>query len=83
MQMVKSHSLSRQQIINTLKEKELMITFEKSNGEERVMRCTLQKDVVPEVSEDHNKGQQDRIIAYDLDKKAWRSFYYDSILRIQ
>ncbi len=76
-------NMSRQQIINMLKKKNLTITFEKSDGTERVMTCTLQEDIVPDVSEDHNKGQNDRIIAYDLEKKAWRSFHYDSILRIQ
>lgn len=75
--------LSRQQIINRLKKGMLTVTFEKSNGEERTMHCTLAESMVPKTSTDHNKGQDEVIVAYDLDKKAWRSFRYDSILRIQ
>ena len=62
------------------------ITFTKLNGQERVMRCTLQEGVIPTYSE---KGTQTKppsgetLAVWDLDKNEWRAFRYDRITSVK
>ena len=64
---------------------ELIVKFIKKDGSERTMRCTLNLDKVPEellpkgtktVTNDITKR------VFDLDKNAWRSFRYDSVVEV-
>jgi hypothetical protein len=64
------------------------VTFTKKDGTERTMNCTLSPILVPSVKqdelvEDHKKGikrhNPDVRTVWDLEKKGWRSFRYDSI----
>ncbi len=68
-----------------LKTKVLGVTFTKKDGTERVMRCTLDTNLIPkkeikEGQEFKERKQSDTSIAvYDLDKKEWRSFVVKSV----
>ena len=62
------------------------VTFTKSDGEERVMNCTLQEGVVVphEKTTERTKPQNlDVLAVWDLDKSAWRSFRLDSIKTVE
>ena len=68
------------------------VKFIKLNGVERVMRCTLDPALVPErkaplneeeESEMKRKENPDSVPVWDLDKKAWRAFRWDSIRAFQ
>lgn len=67
-----------------LKEIEVDLTFKKVNGEIRKMRCTLNEELIPDdkksTGDSKRKTPTDSIAVYDLDKKDWRSFRYDSII---
>lgn len=61
------------------------VVFSKKNGEKRVMRCTRKASLIPD--EDMPKGVErahnpEVVKAYDLDKKAWRSFRKDSVISV-
>lgn len=61
------------------------VVFTKKNGEKRVMRCTRKASLIPD--EDMPKGVErahnpEVVKAYDLDKKAWRSFRKDSVISV-
>lgn len=66
-----------------LHETELTVTFFKTSGEERTMRCTLDDSKIP--SDKQPKGTSTKkvsdstISVYDLDKEDWRSFRFESI----
>lgn len=66
-----------------LHETELTVTFFKTSGEERTMRCTLEDSKIP--ADKQPKGTSTKkvsdatISVYDLDKNDWRSFRYESI----
>jgi hypothetical protein len=69
-----------------LKLMDAKVTFTKKDGTERVMKCTLREDVIVpyEKKTDKNKVQnEDTLAVWDLDKKEWRSFRYDSIKEVQ
>lgn len=79
---------SGQQLLRTrLKNESLLVTFTKKDGTERTMRCTLNASSIP--TESNPKEQSTRSVpssslaVYDLDKKAWRSFRWDSILEVK
>lgn len=66
--------------------KSLYITFTKSDGSERVMRCTLIDDKIPEDKKPKGTGSvssESTQRVFDLDKQEWRSFKLDSIRQIE
>ena len=67
---------------NTLLQNKIVyVIFTKKNGEKRNMRCTLHENVIPNIVSSNTEKQTNPevCVVWDLDKKAWRSFRYDSI----
>lgn len=75
---------TRDEMRNLLHEKTCQVTFTKVNGEERIMNCTLNMDMVPEdqlpkgtgVVLNENTGV---FRVFDVDKSAWRSFKVECV----
>lgn len=63
------------------------VTFTKKDGTERVMKCTLQPDLLPvqEIKEDAKprKTSDSTMAVYDLDANSWRSFTIRSVKRVE
>tara|TARA_B110000879_G_C11025244_1_gene452580 strand:+ start:420 stop:710 length:291 start_codon:yes stop_codon:yes gene_type:complete len=80
---------SYDKVVNQLKSNVLQVTFDKVNGERRVMPCTLQMDYMPELSEsnisqvDARSVNKSVIRAFAIDKQSWRSFRVDNISAIE
>ena len=61
------------------------VVFQKLNGEERTMRCTLDPKVLPKpvASDDEinrNRAPNDAVqVVWDVDVEGWRSFRIDSV----
>jgi len=76
----------REDLKNNLRAKIGTVTFTKANGDERIMRCTLQESVLPTQTEleeaVQKKGPTDSLAVWDLEKSAWRSFRYDSVISV-
>ena len=74
----------RKEVKDWLPEHNVRVTFIKKNGEKRVMECTTDPMAVPEehqpkgVKEDKAETQS----VWDLEKKAWRSFRWDSVVQV-
>jgi hypothetical protein len=51
------------------------------------MRCTLQESVLPKQTEleeaVQKKGPTDSLAVWDLEKNAWRSFRYDTVISVK
>ena len=65
---------------------EVQIRFIKKNGEERVIKCTLQEGKFPlyEKKTDREKTpNKDILSVWDLEKEEWRSFKLDSIKNVE
>ena len=81
--------MQKSDIVSALQSNICDVKFIKVNGEERLMRCTLKEDMLPEpVASDaeinRNRAPNDSVqVVWDLDKKAWRSFRIDSVLEMQ
>lgn len=73
-------------LIDVLKAEDCTITFTKSDGTERVMKCTLRKEAIVEYvkkTERTRKVVEDTIQVWDLENNGWRSFRMDSIRSIE
>lgn len=78
-------------LVRSLQENVLIVKFTKvSDGSIREMRCSLNKEVLPEtmetgatdkISEGVVKTENpDVVVVYDLDKQGYRSFRVDSVI---
>ena len=73
------------------------VTFTKKDGSERVMECTTNTSLVPQIVHETNtdnpidfpapkkerKVNEDIMPVYDLESKAWKSFRWDSIKQVR
>jgi hypothetical protein len=73
--------VSRDWLKGILHESEVEVTFTKKDGTERVLRCTLNEDVVPPTGDKlHNVNRNESAQpVYDIENNAWRSFRWDSV----
>jgi len=76
----------KEDIVAHLVRKTATITFDKKDGTERVMKCTLMKSLLPEQMDIEEKMDGDRVAGnpnvlavWDLEKNDWRSFRIDSV----
>jgi hypothetical protein len=71
---------------SVLRDSEVKVTFEKSDGTERVMRCTLKESVVPkvEVTDKPKRAHSSEVLpVWDIEASGWRSFRFDSIKKVE
>jgi hypothetical protein len=77
------------EVKSLLQENIATVTFIKNDGSERTMKCTLNKELIPQkVHETKRINEQVRAVSnevlpvYDLITEGWRSFRLDSITKI-
>ena len=61
------------------------MTFTKSDGTEREMKCTLKEEFIQQYEKKTDrvrKENEDVLSVWDLDNNGWRSFRVDSIKHI-
>lgn len=69
-----------------LKETPITIYFQKKDGSERKMICTLSENKIPEekLPKNTGKAQSDEAQAvFDIEKQEWRSFRWDSMKKFE
>ncbi len=60
------------------------ITFDKVNGDRRIMTCTLQEQYLPPPSPEEKRPEpKDSLAVWDLTANGWRSFRLDKIIAIE
>ena len=79
-------SITRDGIISILKFDVVEVTFTKADGSERLMKCTLQKSIVPAATKTDPLSQKkvrevnEQVLpVWDIDKSAWRSFRVENV----
>ena len=76
--------VTKETLQKILKQNILELNFQKKNGEERNMLCTLQKQFLPESSESNpdkpiKKENSGVLAVWDLEKDGFRSFRIESV----
>ena len=77
--------MNKEVLLETLRKEIITLKFTKSDGSERVMKCTLREDytVKPEKKTDRVKKPNDNVISvWDVEWNGWRSFKYDNLLEV-
>jgi hypothetical protein len=74
----------REFLVDLLKTGRILVCFNKKDGSDRQMVCTLKADLIPAdstgVKTKHVQNQNQNIIrVYDLESRGWRSFNIDSV----
>lgn len=75
-------------IQDILRSREAVVTFTKKDGTQRVMRCTLKEDLIPQQhrpktdNSTQRKANDTVIPVFDTEKEGWRSFTIDSIVSV-
>lgn len=67
------------------------VTFEKVNGDERTMKCTLIPEYLPNKVEDGkqlltenvSRENPSSLAVWDVESNSWRSFRYESVKSVQ
>jgi len=69
---------------------DVVVTFNKLNGDERVMTCTLKEGVIPPATKEDPASQkkvrkvnEEVCVVYDVNAKGWRSFRWDKVKKIE
>lgn len=79
---------TRQELHDNLVKGVCEVSFEKVNGEVRIMSCTLQnriltEAVMPEKTTDRIKKPNDTVLSvWDVNAEGWRSFRVDSVFNL-
>lgn len=71
-----------------LQEQKVTVAFEKADGTERIMTCTLSQDhgaiyTVTESQKQPRAPRPDVCVVWDCELQQWRSFRYDRLKRIE
>ena len=70
---------------NQLRESVLVVTFNKLDGDERIMTCTKKFELIPESSRPKTDKEPPKgnVTVWDLYAKGWRSFKYDRVTKVE
>ena len=82
--------LTRDEMLSELQQGPCEVKFTKLSGEERVMQCTLNEDIipgfdkhVPMTSKKMRAINDEIIVVWDLKAEDWRTFRVDSVKEFQ
>jgi len=81
---------TRQELLDLLRDEIVSITFDKLNGDERIMRCTLIPEMLPKADKEDKLSQtrvrnlEDAVfVVWSVEANAWRSFRYDRLKKVE
>jgi len=76
--------MTREEIRTLAQNGIIEVTFNKKDGTQRIMRCTLQEKFLPvKESESTKKDNPDVLAVFDIVSAGWRSFRLDSVLHVE
>lgn len=80
---------TRTELLNLLTENVLEVTFNKLDGDERIMQCTLIADMLPPATKTDALSQtkvrnleEKTVVVWDINANGWRSFRYDRLKKV-
>lgn len=80
---------TRQELVEQLSQGIVEVTFNKMNGDQRTMLCTLKTELLPAATKDDTLSQarvrtvEDQVVVvWDTVTNGWRSFRYDRVTNV-
>ena len=76
---------TEEKLVEILQTGVLIVTFNKLDGDERVMTCTKNMENIPEESrpKTNSEPKKGTITVWDINAKGWRSFKYDRVTKVE
>ena len=81
--------IEREKLEGQLRTSIMEVTFNKINGDKRVMTCTLQEGIVPEATKKDPASQkkvqkinEEVQVVWDVNAKGWRSFRWANVTEV-
>lgn len=85
--------MTKEELVESLKQGEVIVTFKKKDGSERVMKCTKsfafipedkqpKNETAPKLDENGNSVVSDLITVWDIESEGWRSFDFKSLIKV-
>jgi len=78
--------ITKNDLKQLLSKRILQVKFNKKDGTERIMCCSLREDIAPvyeKKTERVKKANEEVLAVWDLDKQAYRSFKLNSVTNYQ
>lgn len=90
-QFIAPQNIDKQQLKALLREGLVTVTFTKKNGEQRVMTCTLNSNIIPQdqlpkplaEGAEPRKRNDDNVSVWDVNAGGWRSFIWQNVTDVQ
>ena len=79
---------TRDGLIDILRHNVVTVTFTKINGDERVMKCTLRSELIPNALTRNGdlvaerKSTSNNVSVWDVNANGWRSFRVENVKNI-
>ena len=75
---------TKENLNKQLRESVLIVTFNKLNGDERVMTCTKDFKLIPESHRPKTDKEppEGNVTVWDINANGWRSFKYDRVTKV-
>jgi hypothetical protein len=74
---------TRDELISLLRKEVVEITFDKLDGEERVMPCTLIESFFPDPKKETTQKNDKVVAVWAIESKGFRSFRYDRLKKVK
>lgn len=78
--------INRNELRDLLSDNVLRVTFDKKNGEKRIMTCTLKKDMLPTSTAVNKKDYKEAVTSlsvWDINADGWRAFCLDKVRSVE
>ena len=75
---------TKEDLNKQLRESTLVVTFNKLDGDERVMTCTKDYKLIPESHRPKTDKEppEGNVTVWDINANGWRSFKYDRVTKV-
>ena len=72
-------------LVDMLRKEVLEVTFNKLDGEERIMTCTKMEQYIPEDKrpKTDKAPKEGTVTVWDIKADGWRSFRYDRVTKVE
>jgi len=87
--MVETIEKLKESTVAKLKEGSVIVTFNKLNGDKRVMTCTLKEGVIPPATKEDTASQkkvraisEETQVVWDTNANGWRSFRWENVIEV-
>jgi len=74
---------TKDELVALLEKEVVEVTFNKLDGTERVMPCTLMPSFFPDPKKDTTQKHEKNVVVWAIESNGFRSFRYDRVKKVE